>query len=61
MLRRLDVDVMSGLGADVCLLEESDPQRFLALSRTKDGAFVVINSNSKTDSEASPLYPTDQP
>lgn len=36
---------------DVCLLEEADPQRFLELSRTKDGAYVAINSNSKTDSE----------
>ncbi len=33
------------------MLEEPDPQRFLELSRTKDGAYVAINSNSKTDSE----------
>ena len=36
------------------MLEEPDPQRFLELSRTKDGAYVAINSNSKTDSEVCP-------
>ena len=55
MLRRLNGDAATGLKTDVCLLEEPDPQRFLALSRTKDGAYVVINSNSKTESEAYPL------
>ena len=40
---------------DACVLEEPDPQRFLELSRTKDGAYVAINSNSKIDSEVRPL------
>ena len=53
MLRRLDGNATGRPDADACLLKEPDPQRFLELSRTKDGAYVVINSNSKTDSEAS--------
>jgi protease II len=33
------------------LLEEADPSCFLHLGRTKDGALLTINSNSKTSSE----------
>ena len=40
-----------GAGIDTCLLLESDPSRFLELGRTKDGAYVTVNSNSKTSSE----------
>ena len=50
MLRHLGTEE-----ADVCLLAEPDQQRFLELSRTKDGAYVAINSNSKTDSEVCSL------
>ena len=48
-------DLRSG-EPDVCLLEEPDPRRFLELTRTKDGAYVTVNSNSKTDSEVRAFY-----
>ncbi len=35
---------------DVCLLQEDNEDCFLALAMT-DGAYVTINSNSKTASE----------
>lgn len=41
----------SGSGRDEVVLEEPDASRFLALGRTKDGAFVTLNSNSRTSSE----------
>lgn len=50
MARRL-AGGAAGPGADACLLLEADPERFLELGRTKDGAYVTINSNSKTSSE----------
>ena len=42
---------VAGPGADTCMLLESDPERFLELGRSKDGAYVTVNSNSKTSSE----------
>ena len=44
---------VSGVGSsrDEVVLEEADPARFLQLGRTKDGAYVTINSSSKTSSE----------
>ena len=50
MVRRL-AGGGAGLCGDTCLLEEADVERFLELGRTKDGAYVTVNSNSKTSSE----------
>lgn len=36
---------------DVCVLQEDSQECFLELATTLDGAFVTINSNSKTSSE----------
>jgi protease II len=41
----------AGSGRDEVLLQEADPSCFLHLGRTKDGALLTINSNSKTSSE----------
>lgn len=47
----------AGSGRDEVLLQEADPSCFLHLGRTKDGAFLTINSNSKTSSEVHPGAP----
>ena len=36
---------------DVCILQEDREDCFLALSSTLDGAYVTVNSSSKTSSE----------
>lgn len=36
---------------DQCILQEDQPECFLELATTNDGAYVTINSNAKTASE----------
>ncbi len=45
---------------DVCLLQENNEDCFLALAMT-DGAYVTINSNSKTASEVTWAEPSTDP
>lgn len=37
--------------ADQCVLQEDNPECFLELATTSDGAYITINSNAKTASE----------
>lgn len=37
--------------ADRCILQEDQPDCFLELATTSDGAYITINSNAKTASE----------
>jgi hypothetical protein len=46
--------VGSNRAFDAPLLEERDPACFVSLSRTKDGCYLLLNSNSKLSSEVSP-------
>ena len=39
--------------ADIKIFEYHKPDRSLEISKTKDGKFILLNSNSKTDSEVS--------
>jgi oligopeptidase B len=45
---------------DVCVLREDDERFFLVLGRTRSGRFVIIDSSSKTTSEAW-FVPTETP
>lgn len=47
----------AGSGRDEVVLQEATASRFLHLGRTKDGAFVTVNSNSKTSSEVHLMDP----
>ena len=37
--------------ADHCILQEDQPECFLELAATNDGAYITINSNAKTASQ----------
>ena len=40
---------------DHCILQEDQPECFLELAATNDGAYITINSNAKTASEVEQL------
>ena len=40
---------------DHCILQEDQPECFLELTATNDGAYIIINSNAKTASEVEQL------
>lgn len=43
--------------ADQCILQEDQPECFLELASTNDGAYITINSNAKSASEVGqPLF-----
>ena len=41
--------------ADQCILQEDQPECFLEVAATNDGAYITINSNAKTASEVAQL------
>ena len=42
---------------DRCILQEDQPECFLELAATNDGAYITVNSNAKTASEVGRLPP----
>lgn len=55
--------VGSGAGADeaACVFEERDPAHFVSLTRTKDLAYLLINSHAKLTSEVGWLGRSSRP